>query len=294
MKKQKVVIDCDNTYGIPGKPIDDGQAILYLMGSENIDILGITTTFGNSSIEDVYPATKWLVAHSIQPEIPVLKGSCSSEDGLTEASEFLAEITAVNPGEINLIAIGTMGNPFQANLKDPGFYGNLKQIICMGGYMYPLPVRGWNNISELNLSRNYKAAQSILNAECPVTLFNAHICFQAPFGLEELAPFMGFDRKQYYIMKEYLLKSIEELTEPKDYLWDLLPALYVSRPSLFHHNPVCINTGPEEMKTGTLAFSEKGAVINMPDYITDIDTFYNMLYRAWQRAPLVIPDRDHI
>ena len=56
----KVIIDCDNTFGVPGRPIDDGQTILYLLGRDDIEIVGITTTHGNSTIDDVYPATQWL------------------------------------------------------------------------------------------------------------------------------------------------------------------------------------------------------------------------------------------
>ena len=43
--------------GLPNKDVDDGLTLMYLMGNNNIDLLGVTTTFGNSHIEDVFQAT---------------------------------------------------------------------------------------------------------------------------------------------------------------------------------------------------------------------------------------------
>lgn len=286
---KKVIIDCDNTFGVPGRPIDDGQTILYLMGRDDIEIVGITTTHGNSCIEDVYPATQWLVKHSKQPNIPVYKGGSATTEGQTDASYFLAKTVAKHPKEITILAIGTMSNLYKASLLDPGFYDNCGAIACMGGYRYRLPVRGWNNIGEVNLSRDPKASLSVISATCPVTIFDAHVCFQAPWGLRELNPIYTFDSRQYYIMKDYLLTNMKELTEPVDYLWDLLPAVYISRPDLFHTNMVHLLSTEKDLETGTMVIGTAGGnMVNMPDYITDIDEFYNLLYTAWAKAPLVL------
>lgn len=46
---KKVLFDCDNTMGLPGRDVDDGLALLYLLGREDVDLKGVTTTYGNSS-----------------------------------------------------------------------------------------------------------------------------------------------------------------------------------------------------------------------------------------------------
>jgi len=51
---QKIIFDCDNTLGIPLKEVDDGLTLLYLLGVPELDLLGITTTFGNGRIDQVY------------------------------------------------------------------------------------------------------------------------------------------------------------------------------------------------------------------------------------------------
>lgn len=289
--RHKVIVDCDNTYGLPSRPIDDGQTLLYLLGRDDIDILGITTTFGNGPVEDITDATEWLIRHSCRPDIPVIRGNGRPGEQPNEAARFLAERAAEFPGEISLLAIGTMGNPAAAAGLDEGFFPNLRQITCMGGYRHTLPVRGWNRINELNFSRDARAAVTVLKAPCPVAVFDAHVCLQAPFGLRELAPFAGFDRRSYFIQLDYLLSNMGELTVPVDYLWDLLPAVYISLPELFHPMSFRVTATAERIAAGTLDLEpeegEGAGYIVAPDYITDIDRFYSVLYEAWEKSPLV-------
>ncbi len=288
--KQKIIFDTDNTFGVPARPIDDGQAILYALGRDDLEIVGITTTHGNSSIDHVYDATRWLISHSGSPDIPVIKGASGPGDYHTPAAAFLAETVDAAPGEITVVAIGTMSNLHGASMIDPGFFGKVKQITAMGGYCHRLPVRGWNNIAEVNLSRDPKASYTLLYSEAPLILFDAHVCFQVPFGLRELRRWHAFDRRAYYLQLDYLLSHINELTEPVDYLWDLLPVVYLSYPELFNQRQVALKSTEEDLKTGTMRYDlndgAAGRIITVPDYITDIDACYEVMYEAWERSPL--------
>ena len=38
----KVVMDCDNTIGIPGRDLDDALALFYLLGRDDVELTGIT------------------------------------------------------------------------------------------------------------------------------------------------------------------------------------------------------------------------------------------------------------
>lgn len=62
MGKRKLVLVFDNTMGIPHCDVDDGLAFLYLLGREEIEILGLVACFGNSSTEQVYRNTEKLLA----------------------------------------------------------------------------------------------------------------------------------------------------------------------------------------------------------------------------------------
>jgi hypothetical protein len=118
-------------------------------------------------------------------------------------------------------------------------------------------------------------------------LMNAHICLQAPFGLPELAPVETFDSLAYQVLHDYLLAIQERHLAPRDYLWDLLPAVYVSYPELFDPNQVWVRSSVAHLETGSLVLGQGGvgAPINMPTRILDIDRFYTILYDAWSKAP---------
>ena len=51
--RRRVIYDCDNTMGKPLSEIDDGLTLLYLLGREDLELVGVTTTFGNGALEDV-------------------------------------------------------------------------------------------------------------------------------------------------------------------------------------------------------------------------------------------------
>ena len=57
-----VIFDCDSTAGLPGKPMDDALALLYLLGRpQEAEILGITCTFANGTAAEVYESTSGLL-----------------------------------------------------------------------------------------------------------------------------------------------------------------------------------------------------------------------------------------
>ena len=59
MAMKKIIFDCDSTVGLPGKPMDDVLALLYLLGNpDQAQILGITCTFANGTAAEVYSSTE--------------------------------------------------------------------------------------------------------------------------------------------------------------------------------------------------------------------------------------------
>ena len=69
-----IVVVCDNTMGIPGKEIDDGLALLYLLGIDDVVIDAICVTHANASTEETYDATQRLMAE-FGVDTPVLRGA---------------------------------------------------------------------------------------------------------------------------------------------------------------------------------------------------------------------------
>ena len=286
---ERVICDCDNTTGVPEKPIDDGQTLLYLSGRPDLELLGITTTFGNGTIDEVHGATVSLLRELGRDDVPLHRGAGRRGERRTEAAHFLAETAARYQGEINLLAIGPVGNLAAAAELDPRFFYNLKQITCMGGYLRSLDMEGWHQVAELNLSRDPEAAYLALHAPCPFTLMNAQVCLDAPFGLDELERIQAWKGSTVYRwLNDYLVSCGRRHAAPRDYLWDLLPAVYISHPELFGANPVSVCSTLADLETGTILVGDgpDAARINMPASIADVDRFYQIAYAAWERAPV--------
>ena len=74
MKKIPVILDCDNTMGVPGCDVDDGLALLYLLGCPEVELLGITCSYGNNTQQTVYDNTLRLLKAWNREDIPVFRG----------------------------------------------------------------------------------------------------------------------------------------------------------------------------------------------------------------------------
>ncbi len=282
---EQIIFDCDNTMGLPRKEIDDGLTLLYLLGRPDVELLGITTTFGNGDIDEVYPATEKLLRDLGRADVPLYKGEGERGQPPTAAARFLVETAASRPGEITLLATGPQGNLRAAAELDPAFFANLKRITCMGGYLHSLRI-GWRNLAELNLSADPEATFAMLNAPCPVTLMNAHICLQAPFGWRDLrrARFWGHDMRR--VVRNWMLTFGVYCGVSVFYLWDLVPAIYISHPELFDENPVWVRSTVADLETGTLVVGDEGegASINMPSRILAPERFKAILFEAWRQT----------
>lgn len=282
----RVLYDCDNTLGLPGREIDDGLTLLYLLGRPEISLEGVTTSFGNDHIDAVYSQTVRMLRTLGRADIPVFRGAGARGQAPTEAARFLAETAATHPGEISLLATGPLGNLRAAVQLDPAFFNNLKQIACMGGYLHPLRT-GWRALPELNLSADPEAAHSVLNAPCPVTLMNAHVCLQAPFGSRQLRLARFWSRALRRVVRAWWWLFSLYCGTTVFYLWDLLPAVYLSHPELFDENPVTVCSSVADLESGMLILrpEDNSAPVNLPTRIQDRERFMAILIEAWRRAP---------
>jgi len=282
---QKIIFDCDNTLGIPLKEVDDGLTLLYLMGVPELDLLGITTTFGNGHIDQVYPQTLKLVKQ-LDVDIPVLKGEGQPDQSPdTPAARFLIEAANQYPGEISLLATGPLGNLHAASQLDPDFFQKLKAIHLMGGYLEPVKL-GYRNLQELNLSANPIAAHSVLNAPCLVTVFTAQACLDAPYRFKDIRKAVYWPVRLKWIMFQWLLAFGLFTGEFVFYLWDLLPAVYLTMPKLFNIKDFSIGSSQQDLKTGMLLEGDANnkTKIKLATNIKDQQVFYSQLENAWRKS----------
>lgn len=152
--KHKVIFDTD-----PG--VDDAMALYFAMAHPAIDLIGITTTFGNVRVEQATINALYLTRIAGQ-SIPVAQGVpvpfakapgtppdfIHGADGLgnlrsriqvsgqaenQSAAEFIVNMARQHPGEITLVAVGPFGNLGLALKLEPQLPKLLKQVVLMGG-----------------------------------------------------------------------------------------------------------------------------------------------------------------
>lgn len=284
----KIIYDCDNTLGLFGKDVDDGLTLAYLSAQPDIELLGITTTFGNGTLDEVRAQTDWLVADLGLEAIPLHHGEAERGQAPTGAAQFLVETVAAHPGEITILATGPLGNLRAAQSLDSGFYRKARAVVCMGGYLQPLRL-GWRDLPELNLSADPEATVGLLAAaargEIEMVLMSAQVCLQAAFGPREMWRARRWRRPYRRAVGLWLSAFGLHCGIRCFYLWDLLPAVYLTEPKLFDVRRTRIGMALEEMENGTLRIDqESGAEIVLPVAIRNVERFKQLLFDTWARV----------
>ena len=140
---EKVIIDTDI-----GDDIDDAFAIALALKSPELEILGVTTTFGDTDARA--KIVDRLLGETGRSDIPVLAGTPTrttnvmnqkryGEGGhFAKAShpnvvDFILDQIRRYPGQITLIAIGPLMNVGSLIDKDPATFLKLKRVVMMGG-----------------------------------------------------------------------------------------------------------------------------------------------------------------
>ena len=290
---KKVLYDCDNTMGLPNKDVDDGLTLMYLIGNSNIDLLGVTTTFGNSHIEDVYQATTKLFNDLNLTDIPLKKGAGKGSDRKSEAASFLVDTVNQYPNQITILATGSLTNLYGAYCLDPHFYEKVKEIVLMGGLTKPLIING-KNLDELNFSVDSEACYNVLHSGAKITTMTGHICLQAEFRKKEYERLMeNKDSASYAYIKEHSYawyEHFKELFSTEGFFnWDIVSGVYMTHPELFQDSYKSIISTEEDLQKGLLRIEdphENGSIINIPTAIKDIDLFNEIIFETWKNVSI--------
>ncbi|MGE5628003.1 MAG: nucleoside hydrolase [Solirubrobacterales bacterium] len=288
---KKVIFDCDNTMGLPGKDVDDGLALLYLLGRDDIVLKGVTTTYGNSTLDEVYNNTERMFSHLGLTEVPLIRGAYSKAARISEAAEFLSREAASNPGEITVLATGSLTNLYGAYMLDSDFFKNIKEIVLMGGITEPLFINKVY-LEELNFSCDSLAALKVLNTGDKVSILTGNTCLQAFFGETELRRLKGKNKNSIY---KYISKNIEPWYDFSRetfgiygfHNWDVVAAVYVTNPELFNNCIKYIKSTETDLATGLIKICSKNEVlskINIPEGINNIERFKDIIFEAWDRV----------
>jgi len=125
----RVWIDTDPAVGVPQRDVDDGFALLQAFRSDDLNIVGVSSVFGNAPLEQAHPITVALT-DQWQPGTPVFRGAAGPDEGPTPASDALVE--ALKEGPLTVLALGPVSNVAQAVKSRPDLAQRLKVVAVAG------------------------------------------------------------------------------------------------------------------------------------------------------------------
>jgi inosine-uridine nucleoside N-ribohydrolase len=206
--KTKILIDCD-----PGH--DDAVAILY--ATRHLDLVGVTTTHGNSTIENVtrnalavlklggidVPVARGCtapitIANSIAPS---MHGS-TGLDGMelpapdrtpidTHAVDFMIDQARTNKHELVLAVIGPATNVAMAIGKEPAFASWLREITVMGG---TAGIGNVTPVAEFNVWSDPEAASVLFGCGAPIRMVGYDVTSRTGTSADDIARLHGGGR----------------------------------------------------------------------------------------------------
>jgi inosine-uridine nucleoside N-ribohydrolase len=189
MNSFKVIYDTD-----PG--VDDAMALYFALAHPAIEVQGITTTFGNVTVQQAAVNALYLTALAGK-SVPVTQGVATpwckpaemppahihGADGLGNlptrqpvkaqldpraSAHFIEDMARAQPGEITLVAVGPLGNLSLALKLEPRLPQLLREVILMGG-----TIREPGNVSpvaEANIWNDPHAADHVFTAGWKLTM----------------------------------------------------------------------------------------------------------------------------
>lgn len=275
---QKIVIDTD-----PG--IDDAMAILFACLHPELELVGLTTVFGNVT-GDVAARNALVLVDIADQDIDVARGSdvplvqdakpyaweFHGREGFGDlpprepqgtisnltAAEFLCETVNRNPGEVVVCAVGPLTNLADALALDPSIAEAVKSVVVMGGSL-----DAGGNVTpaaEANIWQDPHAANRVFSAPWDVTLVGLDvthqvICSPADFaGLARAAPMIGGfldGAAQYYFEAERSRNGMDGC-----YLHDPTAVIAVIRPSWFRHRRAAVAVVETGKRVGATVWAD--------------------------------------
>jgi purine nucleosidase len=247
--KSKAIIDTDI-----GDDVDDVFAVGLALASPELEILGITTAWGDTRLRA--RMVDRLLAETGRVSIPVAEGiPTQSKTPFSQARwaeggpaakphpaavDFLLEQIRSHPGEITLVAIGPLTNVGAAIDRDPKTFRRLQRVVLMGGSVRKgygdlgyAPDRGPS--AEYNIKSDIPAAQKLFTAGVPIFMMPLD---STQLTLDETLRAILF--RQGTPLTDALAILYYQWGQPTPTLFDAMAVAYAVEPGLCPAEPMAI------------------------------------------------------
>jgi pyrimidine-specific ribonucleoside hydrolase len=192
----EILIDCD-----PGH--DDAMALLLALASPEVEVVGVTTVAGNTTLENTTANALRILELAGRGDIPVAAGadrpllrvpvvasSVHGETGLdgpdlpppagapvaAHAVDFLAERLTAGARPVTLVPTGPLTNVALLLARHPGVAGRIERIVLMGGAIAEGNV---TPAAEFNIWADPEAAARVFESGIDMTMVGLDVTHRA-------------------------------------------------------------------------------------------------------------------
>jgi uridine nucleosidase len=264
---KKIIIDTD-----PG--VDDSLAIFVALNSPELEVLGLTTIFGNAVTTTCTENALRLLEIAERTDIPVAEGAHIPLNGNfrgaatfvhgdngqgnaelplpttksleIDAVAFLKETIETHPNEITLVPVGPLTNIANLLTQHPGVDKKIKEIVLMGGNAQT-PGNA-TPTAEANILNDPEAADIVFSAQCEITMVGLDVTNNVFMSEEQVNTLGSFNNaKSKHINKinpfyfSFLKNFFEENGMP---IHDSSAVTYLVHPEYFEtiQHPIKVET----------------------------------------------------
>ena len=204
----RLIIDTDIALGAvhDGRPrdVDDAYALVAAMNDSTIDLLGVTTVFGNAPLADTDAIAREIMAMK-GSAVPVAPGAAKalSPDGpaTNDAVEFMAD--ALRSPSSHIAAIGPLTNLGLLARRYPERLANAASVVIVGGRTAGnrFMLHGKGPVNDFNVENDIEAARALLEHGVPVTMAGFELTSQVTFGAAELEALPASPLRDYFLQR---------------------------------------------------------------------------------------------
>lgn len=175
-----VWIDTDPACGLDATDdVDDCWALLYAANSGRLDIVGISTVFGNASIDEVHRAAESFLGMmaSEKMAIPAIYKGAGSEIGgdRKDNNAVIGLYGELRKRKLTILALGPLTNIALLIRNHPDVVKNINGIIAVAGNRpgnrrFFIGNNDLIHFHDLNFKKDPKAFDIVLSSKIPLTL----------------------------------------------------------------------------------------------------------------------------
>lgn len=249
---EKVILDTDI-----GDDIDDAFSLALLLSSRKVELLGVTTAWGDTDLRARLVAR--FLAGTGHEGIPIAAGPTTKASSTfsqrryaqsaearhwPDGAEFLLDQIRFNPGQITLVAIAPFSTVGAAIARDPATFRKLRRVVLMGGSIH----RGYGDLGylpdrgpepEYNIDQDVAASRALFSSGVPLYVMPLD---STQLKLDEVLRSILFSRGTRTTDALALLYEQWSAStgSPTPTLFDAMAAAYVLDPSLCPTTPMRI------------------------------------------------------